>query len=140
MYNQELNRDEIAPSYQKLRTMVRQHIDQTIRTRNFRGRNKTFQTGVFVKSRKGRNVSAERKVPRLTEGSFLKCSPRGVSPSGLKGERPFKINSEREGPELQSLNPDASMVAVVISDILRLMGKSKKCGGKGSIFKWVVRR
>ena len=38
-YNQELNRGQVAPTYQKLRKMVRQHIDQTTRTRNFKARN-----------------------------------------------------------------------------------------------------
>ena len=36
MYNQELSRDRVAPSCQKFRKMVRQHVDQTIRTRNFK--------------------------------------------------------------------------------------------------------
>ena len=62
MYNQELSRDRVAPRYQKLRKMVRQHIGQTTRTRNFKARNERIETGVLVKSHKGRNVSAERKV------------------------------------------------------------------------------
>ena len=57
MYNRELNRDKVTPSYHKLRNMVRQHIDHTIRTRNFRARNESIETGVVVKSHKGRNVS-----------------------------------------------------------------------------------
>ena len=34
MYNPEPSRDRVAPSCQKLRMMVRQHIAQTMRTRN----------------------------------------------------------------------------------------------------------
>ena len=30
LYNQELNRDRVTPSCQRLRTMARQHVDQTI--------------------------------------------------------------------------------------------------------------
>ena len=60
--NQELNRDKVKPSYQRLRTMVTQRIDQTTRTGNFKARNERIETGVLVKSHKGRNVSAERKV------------------------------------------------------------------------------
>ena len=52
----------MATSYQKLRRMLRQHIDQTIRTRNFKARNEIIVTGALVKSHKGRNISAERKV------------------------------------------------------------------------------
>ena len=51
-YNQELNRDQVA---QKLRTMVRQHFDQTMRTRNFKARNERIETGVLVNCHKGRN-------------------------------------------------------------------------------------
>ena len=58
MYNLELNRDQVAPSFQKLRKMVRQHIDQTIRRRNFKARNERIETGELVKSQKGRNVRA----------------------------------------------------------------------------------
>ena len=35
LYKQEMNRDKVTPSYQRLRTMVRQRIDPTIRTRTF---------------------------------------------------------------------------------------------------------
>ena len=62
MSNPELNRDQEAPSCQKLRNMVRQHVAQTISTRNFKARNERIETGVLVKGHKGRNVSAERKV------------------------------------------------------------------------------
>ena len=54
MYKKELNRDQAAPNYQKLRRMVKQHVDQT--------RNARIETGVLVQRQKGRNVSAERKV------------------------------------------------------------------------------
>ena len=50
LYNQELNRDQLAPSYHRLRTMVRQHIDQTIRTRNFKARNERIETGELLES------------------------------------------------------------------------------------------
>ena len=65
MYNQELSRYRVAPSYQKLRSMVRQHLDQTMRTRNFKARNERIVSGVLVKSQEGRNVSAERKSGRM---------------------------------------------------------------------------
>ena len=60
--NQEVNRDEVTPCFQRLRTMVRQHVDQTIRTRNLKARNERFETGALVKNHNGRNVSVERKV------------------------------------------------------------------------------
>ena len=62
MYNQELSRDRVPPSCEKLRKMVRQHVDQTIRAQNFKAWNERIGIGVLVKSQKGRNVSADRKV------------------------------------------------------------------------------
>ena len=38
MYEQEIDRDRGMPSYERLRTMVRRHIDQMIRTRHLRAR------------------------------------------------------------------------------------------------------
>ena len=52
----------MASSFQKLRRMVRQHTDQTIRTRNLKARTERIETGVLVKSQNGTNVSVERKV------------------------------------------------------------------------------
>ena len=60
MYDQEIDRDRAMPSYQRLKIMVRRHIDQTITTRNFRARNESIETGVLVKSQQGKNVSFER--------------------------------------------------------------------------------
>ena len=71
MYNQELSGDRVAPSYQKFKRMVRQHSDQTIRTRNFKVWNEEFGTRALVKSRKGRIVSAERKVENAFNGKQM---------------------------------------------------------------------
>ena len=61
MYNQELSRDRVTPSYQRLRNMVRQHIDQSIRTRNFKARNERIETGVLVKSLTGKMSALKEK-------------------------------------------------------------------------------
>ena len=39
MHEQEVNQDLSAPSYQKLKTMVKRSMDQKIRTRHFQARN-----------------------------------------------------------------------------------------------------
>ena len=62
MLDQELDRDRVVPSYQRLKTLVRRHNELMIETRNFRVRNERIETGVLVKSHKGRKVSVERKV------------------------------------------------------------------------------
>ena len=38
MYEEEIHRDRAMPSYRRLKTMVRRHIDQLIKTRNHRAR------------------------------------------------------------------------------------------------------
>ena len=56
MYEQEIDRDRAMPSYQRLKTRVRRHIHQMIRTRNLRARIERIETGVSVKSqKKGKN-------------------------------------------------------------------------------------
>ena len=40
--------DREMPRFQTLRTMERQHIDQTKRTRNFKAWNERIETGVFI--------------------------------------------------------------------------------------------
>ena len=42
--------------------MVRRHIVQMIRTRNFRARKERIETGVLVKNHKGKNASVKRRV------------------------------------------------------------------------------
>ena len=60
-----------TPSYQCFRTMVRQHIDQTIRSRNFRAPNERFETGALVKSHKGRHVCGKKSGRMLSVGKQL---------------------------------------------------------------------
>ena len=48
--------------YQKFKEIARQHVDQTIRTSNFKARNERIEKGASVKSqRKGENVSVEER-------------------------------------------------------------------------------
>ena len=53
---------QIQELQQRLKTMVRRHTDQMIRTRTCKAWNERIETGVLVKSHKGRNVSVEMKV------------------------------------------------------------------------------
>ena len=61
-FEQEDVRNNEPPSYHRLKTIVRRRVDQTVRTRNFRARNKTVERGEVTKSQKGRKASVERKV------------------------------------------------------------------------------
>ena len=69
MYNQELSRDHVAPRCQKnLKRMARQHTDQTIRTRSFKARNERIETGVWVKSQKGKTSTRKEKWDNAFNG------------------------------------------------------------------------
>ena len=61
LYEQEDIRNNVPPNYYSLKTLVRRHIDQTMRTRNFRARSEVLDRGAVTKSQKGRHASVERK-------------------------------------------------------------------------------
>ena len=54
LYDQETVRNNEPPNYSRLKTTVRRHIDQTVRTRNFRARNEIVERGAVTKSQKGK--------------------------------------------------------------------------------------
>ena len=52
VYEQKNIRNSEQPSYSRLKTSVKLHIDQTLRTRNFRARNEIVERGAVTKSLK----------------------------------------------------------------------------------------
>ena len=54
MCEQENVRNNEPPNYSRLKTAVGRHVDQTMRTRNFRARNEIVERGTVTKSRNGR--------------------------------------------------------------------------------------
>ena len=67
LYEQENFRNNEQPSYSRLKTPVTRHIDQIVRTRNFKARNERIGTGVATKSQKGTEVSVERQVGECSQ-------------------------------------------------------------------------
>ena len=63
LYDQETVRNNGQPSYSRLKTSVRLHIDQTMRTRNFSAQSEVcVDRGAVTKSQKGKKANAERRV------------------------------------------------------------------------------
>ena len=60
LYDQETIRNNGQPSYCRLKTSVRRHSDQTMRTRNFKAGYEIVERGAVTKSQ--RKASVERKV------------------------------------------------------------------------------
>ena len=61
-YDQETVRNNGQTSYSILKTSVRVHVDQTMRTRNFRVQNEIVERGAVTKSQEGKKAYVERKV------------------------------------------------------------------------------
>ena len=61
LYDQETARTK-EPNYHKSKTAVKLHIDQMMRTRNFRVRSDVVETGSVTKSQKRKKACVERKV------------------------------------------------------------------------------
>ena len=99
MYNQELSRDRVTPSCQRLRKMVKQHIDQMTRTRKCKARNQRLEAGVMVSSqqrekcqrgeRKWENAFNGRRTDSVQEEIAQSSSSTSGVPTQTDGRRPY---------------------------------------------------
>ena len=62
LYDQETVRSNGQTSYSRLNTSEKLHIDQMMRSRNFRFRNEVVERGAVIKSQKRKKAHVERKV------------------------------------------------------------------------------
>ena len=62
LYDQETVRNNGQASYLRLKTSVKLHIDQMMRTRNFRVRNEVVERGSVARSQKGKKACVGRRV------------------------------------------------------------------------------
>ena len=137
-YDTEINQDRAMQSYQRLKTMVRRHMDQMIRTPNYKARNERI-TRVSLKSQK-RVVSVEEKMGAFS-GNWSTC--KSQRRKSFRKERVKTVQKNRRVivgilpyVKITSLYRDANSAINVCLDTLRLMGgpeKSKKSSGKGSV-------
>ena len=81
LYEQENIRYNEQRSYSRLKTSVRRHIDQTMRTKNFRGGKEIVERGAVTKSQKGRKVSVERRVGECYQWKATEHCSKGDSRS-----------------------------------------------------------
>ena len=85
LYEQENIRNTKQPSYSRLKTSVTRHVDQTVRTPNFKARNERIGTGVVAKSQRGTKVIVDRKVGECSHWKANLQSSRGDSCSSSHG-------------------------------------------------------
>ena len=62
LYDQETVRNNGKPNFSQLKTAVKLHNEQMMRTQNFRVRNEVVERGSVTKSQKGKKAYVERKV------------------------------------------------------------------------------
>ena len=101
MYEKENIRNNGHPSYSRLKTAVRRHIDEVMRTRNFRARNEIAERGAVTKSQKGREGTVERKVGKCHQWKAIGQCSKGATRStvvlscpGAKAQTDGKIPSK----------------------------------------------
>ena len=75
LYDQETVRNNGQPSYSRLKTSVKLHIDQMMRTRNFRARNEVVERGSVTKSQKQRKPSLRGKRKSVFSGRHMDNVP-----------------------------------------------------------------
>ena len=92
-----------------MKTSARLHIDQTMRTRNFRVRNEVVERGAVTKSQKGKKAYVERKVgERIQEKAEGQCS-KGDSCSFSHDRASGNRCDLRRGGQSLSLAPKAQV-------------------------------
>ena len=77
LYDQEIVRNNGQTSYLRLKTSVNVHVDQMMRTRNFRFRSYVVERGSVTKSQYGKKAYVERKV-----GESFQWKAHGQCPNG----------------------------------------------------------
>ena len=78
LYDQKTVRSN-EPTYQQLKTAVKLHVDQMMRTGNFRVRNNVVERGSVTKSQKGKKAYVERKVGKCFQWKAHGQCSRGDS-------------------------------------------------------------
>ena len=75
LYDQDVARNNGTPNYQQLKTAVKLHYDQMMRTRNFRAGSDVVERGSVTKTQRGNKAHVERKVGQCSQGKAQRqCS------------------------------------------------------------------
>ena len=119
LYDQEIDRDRATPSYQRLKTLVRRHVDQMIRTRNFRARNERIETGVRVKRQKREESQCGKQMDSVQEET-LAVSATGIIVDN-RHHHPLLLRRRRH-----RLTEEVLRQALAAGEKVLLEGKAKK--------------
>ena len=111
MYEQEIIRNSEQPNNSKLEIAVRRHIDQQMRTRNFRARNETVERRALTKRPKGSKAVVESKVGACYQWKAIGQCSRGDSCSFSHADAPRKGCGQRQEEQTSSPTPEAKVQA-----------------------------
>ena len=117
LYDQETVRNNGQPSYTRLKTSVRLHIDQMMRTRNFRARNEIVERESVTKSQIWRKVSVERKVGECYQWKAIGQYSKGDSCSFSHDCRSGKTCDQRQKRTIVLQNQPATFHPSLLATI-----------------------
>ena len=150
VYGQEMDQDRAMPSYQRLKTMERRHIDQMTRRRNFKARDgqESQREKRWSREESGRLLSVEKQLDSVQEEILVVSATEPIADTEHASQERVALernagkratNSSEENVRNQrvilgilprvsitSLNRDANMATIVNLDTLRLVGSPVK--------------
>ena len=109
LYDQETARNSGKPNYSQLKTAVKLHIDQMMRTRNFRVRTDVVQRGSVTKSQKGKKAYVERKVRVFSVESTWQ-RPKGRPSSPAPNSKAKTDERGQKNPQFESSSDKRSEI------------------------------
>ena len=105
LYDQEAVRNHGQTSYLRLNTSVKLHIDQMLRTRNFRVWNEVVEKGSVTKSQKGKNACEERKERECFQWEAHGQFPKGDSCNFSNDTKASGNSGGGQRPKARSSSP-----------------------------------
>ena len=103
----------------EVKTMVRRHTDQMIRTRNFKVRNERVATGVLVETGKGKMTALKGKQERTVNGKHREMqsvSARTTVSVERKHNRPLPLQGRRHKMTEEDLRQEVHQEATVLQE------------------------
>ena len=136
LYDQETARSQ-EPNFQQLKTAVKLHTDQMMRSRNFRVRNDVVERGSVEKRKKRKNTSSFQKLSLSMFSENSKLKPTQRNPKLLEQERKRKTEKKQRNKSQEKKRKTTSenqkyKNETTENKIKRTIFKKKKKGRKAN--------
>ena len=138
VYDQEIDRNLALPSYQRLKTMERRHIDWMKRTRNFRAWNQRIEDRGIGQESQREKVSVEMRVGEWCQWKATGQCSRGDSHSfSQTSNHGQKAQSSSLAPKAQTWNVPGEKVLLDGKVGKRVLTEVLKCPHR-NVYEFVV--